>query len=203
MIIAIDGCKGVGKTTLLDSMQQELTCTVIAEAKEDPFRCKTLELLSGFGTGITRGQELMLLERFCQGRASMVKDIVSAESITALVLLDRWYLTDFAFRKHLGLHEVLEASRLHDVLKPDLYIVLTCEPSTAWERLSTRQRGLDSRSVTTLHEWVRINERFIDAADRIGGMILRTDTKLEASKNALRSILESKGAELRSRDIKC
>lgn len=174
MVISLDGNKATGKTTLLVAARKHFgeSVAIVSEKRLDPYRAETLRQIESFRPHPTPAQDLVLLDRFARGRAEVSKRVL--EINCNLVLLDRWYLSDAAFRPSVTLDQVRAVNRSQGVLEPHRACVTFCPPEISWERAHSRPKGLCSLVVRSPQQMRAVHQRYLRVATEAGAHLLDT-----------------------------
>ncbi|MBD8572920.1 thymidylate kinase [Pseudomonas syringae] len=186
LFIALDGPKGTGKTTLLEAVTQALRADGkkvirLCEKKSDPCRGETMALVNRLARAPDAGLEWAVCERLAQSRAWISGHVLPRQPPGSIVLIDRWYPSDAAFRRLVPFAEILRLNMAHNVQVPDLHVGVVTAPETSWARAAARSRGLSSTVIHRLEEHVACTEAFERAAADQGWVLCRNDTTIEAA----------------------
>ncbi|HAB03402.1 MAG TPA: thymidylate kinase, partial [Pseudomonas sp.] len=149
LFISLDGPKGTGKTTLLEALTGALRADKrkvvrLCERKSDPFRADTMALVNRQARQPSRALELQVCERLARSRAWISEQVLPRQPVDSIVLIDRWYPSDAAFRRSVSFDEVLRLNIDARVRVPDLHIGVVTAPDLSWARAIARPRGLAS-----------------------------------------------------------
>jgi thymidylate kinase len=123
---------------------------------------------------MTREAELHLARTLARGRAWITGEVIRPAQEQAL-LLDRWYPSEAALRRHLLFEECLDLNREYGVASPDLVVAVVCDPRESWHRAHARERGFDSVAIRDFVEHQRSCQVFEEAAGRNGWLLVQTD----------------------------
>ena len=171
-LIVFEGPEGVGKTTQLRMLSEWLSArgkTVVAvrEPGGTPLGDEIRRLLLDPQSDIVPRAESLL---FMASRAQLVeREIVPALDTGAVVLLDRYFLSTYAYQvagRGLPHEEIVAANRLAtSSLRPDLTLLLSLPVSEGLAR-AARRGGPDrmERADGDFHE--RVSAAFSDFATR-------------------------------------
>lgn len=182
-LISFDGPKGVGKTTLIQAVLQQLQRkgqSVVALVEKDLMPAAEATLLSSLYAAMkqcpTAETDQAIADALRSGRR-----IITNEQLLNfddhIVLLDRWYPSDAVFRRFLRWTDVVAANISDGVRRPDLSFAVVCDPAISWQRATNRARTLDSKVIRNYEDHVLASHRFQDAAQHFGWKILRSDVK--------------------------
>lgn len=182
LLVVFDGPKGTGKTTLINfvftQLRSHLNMGRWAEKDLDPLRSQTTELLRQHQERLTPEIERSVVHLLAEGRAR-----ISAEHIRPatydLILMDRWYPADAAFRRLIPFEECLAANRQAGAVEPDLVFATVCDPAVSWQRAHSRSRGLSSVAIASKEDHERSSIAFSAAAVRYGWRIVRTEPPVD------------------------
>ncbi len=186
LFVSVDGPKGVGKTTLLDAVEKVFQSDIEVgrwiEKDLDPGRGETLRMLSAQRQQFSVAREESIVASLANGRATISQQINSWLSGTPrLLLIDRWYPSDAAFRRGVPFERCLAENLRRRVRQPDLAIALLCAAKVSWARASVRTRGLDSSVIADEQEHAASTSSFDAAARAQGWFEVRNEGSFEAS----------------------
>lgn len=186
LFVALDGPKGAGKTTLLESITQVLrrdTRKVVrlSEKKSDPFRAETMALVNRFARNPSIDLEREICQRFAESRAWISQNVLAKQRPESIILMDRWYPSDAAFRRMIPFAEILQLNIEHNVRAPDLHVGVVTSPEVSWERAATRSRGLGSTVIHRLEEHIACTRAFGQEVARHGWFLCRNEGSIEAA----------------------
>lgn len=194
LFVSMDGPKGTGKTTLLEAVTQALRADNkkvirLCEKKSDPDRGETMALVNQLVRNPSRELELKVCERFADSRAWISRHVLPRQPLGSIILIDRWYPSDAAFRRTVPFAEILRLNIERDVRVPDLHVGVVTSPDTSWARAAARTRGLGSTVIHTLDEQVACTEAFERAVAAHGWVLCRNEgTVDEATQQVVREI---------------
>ncbi|WP_248920058.1 dTMP kinase [Pseudomonas entomophila] len=186
LFISLDGPKGTGKTTLLESVTKALRADNkkvirICEKKSDPYRGKTMALVNQFVRNPCRELELSVCERFAESRHWISQHVLAKQPPDSIILIDRWYPSDAAFRRLVPFAEILRLNIERNVRVPDLHVGVVTAPEISWARAAARTRGLSSTVMHELEEHVASTEAFERAVADNGWVLCRNESTIEAA----------------------
>ncbi|WP_369991942.1 dTMP kinase [Pseudomonas xanthosomatis] len=186
LFISLDGPKGTGKTTLLETVTQALRAKGhkvirLSERNNDPYRAETMALVNLLARNPCTQLELQVCERLADSRAWISQHVLPNQPAGSLVLIDRWYPSDAAFRRLVPFAEILHLNLERKVQVPDLMVGVVTAPQTSWARAAARTRGLGSTVMFTLQEQVASTEAFERAALEQGWVLCRNEGTVEAA----------------------
>ncbi|UXH42219.1 dTMP kinase [Pseudomonas promysalinigenes] len=194
LFIALDGPKGTGKTTLLEAVTQTLRAANhkvvrLCEKKSDPFRGPTMTLVNQLARNPSQALELQVCERLAESRAWITRNVLPKQPVDSIILIDRWYPSDAAFRRSVPFSQILRMNRERNVQVPDLHVGVVTSPDTSWARAAARNRGLGSTVMYKLQEQVACTEAFERAVADQGWMLCRNEgTIAEATRQVVTAI---------------
>lgn len=196
LFVSLDGPKGTGKTTLLEAVTHALRAEGrkvirLSERNADPFRGETMALVNQFVRNPTRDLELAVCERLADSRAWISRQVLPLQPANSIVLIDRWYPSDAAFRRMVPFAEVLALNLAREVRVPDLHVGVVTDPSLSWERATTRSRGLASTVMHRFAEHVACTEAFERAAVEQGWVVCRNEGTVEEATRQIVSEINS------------
>ena len=184
LFISMDGPKGTGKTTLLEAVTTALRADNIkvvrlCERKNDPCRAQTMALVNTFARDPSRDLELEVCERFADSRSWITRNVLAAQPPDSIILMDRWYPSDAAFRRLIPFADILELNIDRQVQVPDLHVGVVTAAQISWARAAARRRGLSSTVMSKLEEQVACTEAFERAAVEQGWVTCRNEGTIE------------------------
>ncbi|WP_455865436.1 dTMP kinase [Pantoea agglomerans] len=186
LFVSLDGPKGVGKTTLLEAITQVLradnkTVIRLCEKKSDPWRKETMALVNRFARNPAMDLEREVCERFADSRAWISRHVLTKQPAGSIILMDRWYPSDAAFRRMVPFAEILQLNLERNVRTPDLHVGVVTAPEISWARAAARTRGLSSTVIHKLDEHVACTEAFEREVADNGWVLCRNDGPLEVA----------------------
>lgn len=184
LFVSLDGPKGTGKTTLLEAVTKVLradakTVIRLCEKKSDPFRRETMILVNKLVRNPCRDLELQVCERLADSRAWISRQVLTKQPPGSIVLIDRWYPSDAAFRRIVPFADILQLNIDRNVQVPDLHVGIVTAPEISWARAAARRRGLSSTVMHTLEEHVACTQAFERAVADQGWALCRNEGTLE------------------------
>ncbi|KRP95017.1 Thymidylate kinase [Pseudomonas fluorescens] len=184
LFISMDGPKGTGKTTLLEAVTtalraDNLKVVRLCERKSDPCRAQTMALVNTFARDPSRDLELEVCERFADSRSWITQHVLAAQPPDSIILMDRWYPSDAAFRRLIPFADILELNINRQVQVPDLHVGVVTAAQISWARAAARRRGLSSTVMSKLEEQVACTEAFERAAVEQGWVMCRNEGTIE------------------------
>lgn len=194
LFISIDGPKGTGKTTLLEAVTQALRLDGnkvirLCERKNDPHRGETMALVNQLSRSPCQDLEFKVCERFAESRAWISRHVLPRQPADSIILIDRWYPSDAAFRRTVPFDKILRLNLERNVQVPDLHVGVVTTPETSWARAAARTRGLSSTVIHNLDEQVACTEAFERAVAEQGWVLCRNEgTVDEATRQVVREI---------------
>jgi thymidylate kinase len=184
LFVSLDGPKGTGKTTLLEAVTKVLRADNkkvirLCEKKSDPYRGETMALVNKLVRDPTRDLELEVCERFADSRAWISQHVLAKQPPGSIILIDRWYPSDAAFRRIVPFAEILQLNIDRNVRVPDLHVGVVTAPDISWERAAARRRGLSSTVIHKLEEHVTCTKAFERAISDNGWVLCRNEGTIE------------------------
>lgn len=184
LFVSLDGPKGTGKTTLLEAVTQVLRADRqkvirLSEQKSDPYRAETMALVNTLVRHPSRELELRVCERFADSRAWISRHVLTRQPAGSIILIDRWYPSDAAFRRIVGFADILQLNIDRNVQVPDLHVGVVTAPEISWARAAERRRGLSSTVMHKLQEHVACTQAFERAMTDHGWVLCRNETTIE------------------------
>ncbi|MFG0925175.1 dTMP kinase [Pseudomonas sp. CJQ_8] len=194
LFISIDGPKGTGKTTLLEAVTQALRLDGnkvirLCERKNDPHRGETMALVNQLSRSPCQDLEFKVCERFAESRAWISRHVLPRQPADSIILIDRWYPSDAAFRRTVPFDKILRLNLERNAQVPDLHVGVVTTPETSWARAAARTRGLGSTVIHNLDEQIACTEAFERAVAEQGWVLCRNEgTVDEATRQVVREI---------------
>jgi thymidylate kinase len=186
LFVSLDGPKGTGKTTLLEAMTKVLRADgkkVIrfCERNLDPNRAATMALVNRQVRDPSYALELEVCQRFAESRAWISQNVLAAQPADSIILMDRWYPSEAAFRRTVPFAEILRINLEQKVRVPDLHVGVVTRPDISWGRATARRRGLGSTVMFTLEEQAACTQAFELAVAHNHWVLCRNEGTLEAA----------------------
>lgn len=184
LFVSLDGPKGTGKTTLLEAVTKVLRAgnkkvIRLCERKSDPYRSETMVLVNQLARSPSRDLEWEVCERFAASRAWISRHVLAEQPPGSIVLIDRWYPSDAAFRRTVPMDEILQLNIDRNVQVPDLHVGVVTAPEVSWARAAARRRGLSSTVMHKLDEHVASTQAFERAVADHGWILCRNEGTIE------------------------
>ncbi|MEN8639471.1 dTMP kinase [Pseudomonas sichuanensis] len=186
LFVSLDGPKGTGKTTLLEAITQALRVDGykvirLCEKKNDPFRGETMALVNRLVRHPSQELELQVCARLADSRAWISQHVLPKQPPGSIILIDRWYPSDAAFRRTVPFAEILRLNMERNVRVPDLHVGVVTDPEVSWARAAARTRGLGSTVIHKLQEQVACTQAFERAVEENGWVLCRNEGTIEAA----------------------
>ena len=184
LFVSLDGPKGAGKTTLLEAVTKVLRADNkkvirLCEKKSDPYRGETMALVNKLVRNPTRDLELEVCARFADSRSWISLHVLAKQPPGSIILIDRWYPSDAAFRRIVPFAEILQLNIDRNVRVPDLHVGVVTDPEISWARAAARSRGLSSTVMHKLEEHVACTRAFERASADNGWVLCRNEGTVE------------------------
>lgn len=184
LFVTLDGPKGTGKTTLLEAVTKALRAdnrkvVRLCEKKSDPYRGETMALVNQLVRNPDRDLELRVCQRLADSRAWISQHVLPEQPAGCIILMDRWYPSDAAFRRLIPFAEILQLNIARNVQVPDLHVGVVTDPDISWQRAAARSRGLGSTLIHRLEEHVACTEAFERAVADNGWVLCRNEGSIE------------------------
>lgn len=184
LFVSLDGPKGTGKTTLLEAITTVLRAgnqkvIRLCEKKSDPFRGETMALVNTLVRHPCLDLEREVCERFADSRSWISRHVLTKQPLDSIILIDRWYPSDAAFRRMLPFAEILQLNLDRNVRVPDLHVGVVTDPEVSWARAAARTRGLNSTVMHKLEEQVASTQAFERAITDHGWVLCRNEGTIE------------------------
>ncbi|MBX9407309.1 thymidylate kinase [Pseudomonas baetica] len=180
LFVSLDGPKGTGKTTLLEAITKALRADNkkvirLCEKKSDPYRGETMALVNQLVRHPSRDLELRVCERFADSRAWISRHVLDKQPPDSIILIDRWYPSEAAFRRIVPFAEILQLNIDRAVRVPDVHVGVVTAPDISWARAATRRRGLSSTVIHKLEEQIACTKAFEQAIADNGWVLCRNE----------------------------
>ena len=184
LFVSLDGPKGAGKTTLLEAVTKALRADNkkvirLCEKKSDPYRGETMALVNKLVRNPGRELELRVCERLADSRTWISRHVLAKQPPDSIILIDRWYPSDAAFRRIIPFAEILQLNIERNVQVPDLHVGVVTDPDISWARAEARSRGLNSTVIHKLEEHVACTQAFERAIADHGWVLCRNEGTIE------------------------
>lgn len=184
LFVSLDGPKGAGKTTLLEAMTKVLRADNkkvirLCEKKSDPFRAETMALVNRLARNPSLDLEREVCERFADSRAWISRNVLTKQPPDSIILMDRWYPSDAAFRRMVPFAEILQLNIERNVRMSDLHVGVVTAPEISWARAAARTRGLSSTVIHKLEEHVACTQAFEREIAGQGWVLCRNEGTIE------------------------
>ncbi|MGF6113350.1 thymidylate kinase [Pseudomonas frederiksbergensis] len=127
----------------------------------------------------SRDLELEVCERFADSRHWISQHVLTKQPPDSIILIDRWYPSDAAFRRIVPFAEILQLNIDRNVQVPDLHVGVVTDPEISWARAAARGRGLSSTVMHKLEEHVACTEAFEQAVADNGWVLCRNEGTIE------------------------
>ncbi|MCC3703511.1 dTMP kinase [Rouxiella badensis] len=184
LFVSLDGPKGAGKTTLLEAITKVLRADNkkvirLCEKKSDPYRRETMLLVNQLARNPSLDLEWEVCARLADSRAWISQHVLTKQPPDSIILIDRWYPSDAAFRRRVSFAEILRLNIERNVQTPDLHVGVVTAPDISWARAAARKRGLSSTVIHKLEDHVACTQAFErEIADR-GWFLCRNEGVIE------------------------
>ena len=184
LFVSLDGPKGAGKTTLLEAITKVLRAdnkkvVRLSEKKSDPYRRETMILVNKLARDPSLDLEREICERFAESRAWISQQVLTKQPADSIILMDRWYPSDAAFRRMVPFAEILQLNITRNVRVPDLHVGVVTAPDISWTRAAARPRGLSSTVIHKLAEHIACTQAFEQQVADNGWFLCRNEGPLE------------------------
>jgi thymidylate kinase len=151
----------------------------LCERKSDPFRGETMALVNTLARNPCRDLEWAVCQRLADSRRWISQNVLTKQPLDSIILIDRWYPSDAAFRQTIPFAEILQLNMERDVRVPDLHVGVVTDPDISWARAANRSRGLGGTVIQKHAEHVACTEMFEQAVKDHGWMLCRNEGTVE------------------------
>lgn len=184
LFVSLDGPKGVGKTTLLEAVTKSLRADGkkvirLSESKSDPHRGEIMALVNQLARHPNRDLEFEVCERLADSRAWISRHVLTQQPADSILLIDRWYPSDAAFRRLIPFADILQLNIDRGVRVADLHVGVVTAAEVSWARAAARRRGLSSTVIHRLEEHAACTEAFERAVSDNRWVLCRNEGRLE------------------------
>ena len=138
-----------------------------------------MTLVNQLARNPTLDLELEVCERFADSRAWISQQVLTKQPPDSIILMDRWYPSDAAFRRMVPFAEILQLNIERDVRTPDLHVGVVTAPDISWARAAARSRGLSSTVIYKLEEHVACTKAFEREIANHGWVLCRNEGMIE------------------------
>jgi len=186
LFISLDGPKGTGKTTLLEAVTAVLRADNkkvirLCERESDPYRGATMALVNELARNPSRDLEWAVCQRFADSRSWISRHVLTQQPLGSIILIDRWYPSDAAFRHTVPFAEILQLNIERNVRVPDLHVGVVTTSDISWARATARSRGLGGTVIQKHAEHVACTEMFEQAAADHDWILCRNEGTIEGA----------------------
>ena len=140
-----------------------------------------MALVNRFARNPAMDLEREVCERFADSRAWISRHVLTKQPAGSIILMDRWYPSDAAFRRMVPFAEILQLNLERNVRTPDLHVGVVTAPEISWARAAARTRGLSSTVIHKLDDHVACTEAFEREVADNGWILCRNDGPLEVA----------------------
>jgi thymidylate kinase len=105
--------------------------------------------------------------------------VLPRQPTDSIILIDRWYPSEAAFRRTVPFAEILQLNIDRNVQVPDLHVGVVTAPEISWARAGARRRGLSSTVLRGLEEHAACTQAFEQAAADQGWFLCRNEGPIE------------------------
>lgn len=83
-----------------------------------------------------------------------MQHVLTKQPPDSIILMDRWYPSEAAFRRMVPFAEILQLNIERNVRTPDLHVGVVTAPDISWARAAARPRGLSNTVIHKLEDHV-------------------------------------------------
>lgn len=138
-----------------------------------------MALVNKLARNPTLDLELEVCERFADSRAWISQQVLTKQPPDSIILMDRWYPSDAAFRRMVPFAEILQLNIERNVRTPDLHVGVVTAPDISWARAAARPRGLSSIVIHKLEDHVACTKAFEREIADNGWVLCRNEGTIE------------------------
>lgn len=205
MFISVSGIDGSGKSTLIQGLEEasEAEGLIVAVFKNPTPEYRSNTHIARYRTHGRQdiSFEAMALLSVYDRLTQYELEIAPRLRMGQAVIMDRYALDGIASFKYRGVDEQWLLQINSVVVRPDIEILLSCEPNDAFKRILTRHQELsyDERNVSVLSS----KKRAYDTLDRLDGVLQLDsgepkDKVFEHAWSYVQSLLRKRGELTRS-----
>lgn len=186
LFVSLDGPKGVGKTTLLEAIARALRLeghkvVRLSERNHDPFRAQTMALVNAFARAPCVELELRICEQLADSRAWISRHVLPNQLPGSIILMDRWYASDAAFRRTVSFADIQRLNLERGVQVPDLQVAVITRSELSWARAQARRGGLRSTVLQSAQGHAACTDAFEQAMAGQDWLVCRNEGALEVA----------------------
>jgi len=93
-----------------------------------------MALVNKLARNPTLDLEREVCERLADSRAWISRHVLTKQPVDCIILMDRWYPSDAAFRRMIPFAEILQLNIERNVRTPDLHVGVVTAPDISWAR---------------------------------------------------------------------
>ncbi len=138
-----------------------------------------MALVNRFARNPARDLEWEVCERFADSRAWITEHVLTKQPPGSIILMDRWYPSDAAFRRMIPFAKILQLNIERNVQTPDLHVGVVTAPDISWARAAARPRGLSSTVIHKLEDHVACTKAFEQEIADHGWVLCRNEGMIE------------------------
>lgn len=138
-----------------------------------------MALVNELARNHSRDLEWAVCQRFADSRSWISRHVLTKQPLGSIILIDRWYPSDAAFRHTVPFAEILQLNLERNVRVPDLHVGVVTAPDISWARATARSRGLGGTVIQKHAEHVACTEMFEQAAADHGWVLCRNEGTIE------------------------
>ncbi len=138
-----------------------------------------MALVNKLARNPTLDLEWEICKRLADSRAWISQQVLTKQPPDSIILMDRWYPSDAAFRRMVPFAEILQLNIERKVRIPDLHVGVVTAPVISWARAAARPRGLSSTVIYKLEDHVACTKAFEREIANHGWVLCRNEGTIE------------------------
>lgn len=138
-----------------------------------------MALVNQLARNPSRDLEWAVCQRLADSRSWISRNVLPKQPLDSIILIDRWYPSDAAFRHTVPFAEILQLNLDRNVRVPDLHVGVVTAADISWARATARSRGLGGTVIQKHAEHVACTEMFERAVADQGWVLCRNEGTVE------------------------